>query len=275
MSLTMNIREVLNNIPQEARMRIAPTPSGFLHKGNVYNILLIGLLAKKTSAHLHLRIDDMDHTRYRPHYAQHLFDILNYFNIQWHSGPKNLCELEERLSQTKRFEHYKNILNSFADKLFWCECSRKDIDGEYTGTCLNNRRPINDCCIRVDLKEFNYPILWRKDQIPAYHLVNIIEDNEQQINYIVRGEDLIDSTNLQLKLANMYPELFRHFINATFYHHPLIYKDANHKLSKSNHDPGFDVHAKQKLKDAFFSEFTQWLGITEKFNDLDELANAL
>ncbi len=90
------------NIPNYKKTRIAPTPSGFLHLGNVLSFSITAALAKKHSAKILLRIDDLDRARANDQYLQDIFDTLNFLEIPWDEGPRNVNEFKNAYSQAHR-----------------------------------------------------------------------------------------------------------------------------------------------------------------------------
>lgn len=241
--------------------RIAPTPSGFLHLGNVFSFLKTKALAEKHGAKILLRIDDLDRERYRPEYVQDIFDTLDFLEIPIDLGPKNLQEFENEWSQIHRMEMYKGGLDRLRStgKLFACDCSRKKIQqldpsGYYLGQCLERRLSLEKAEVawRMDTSESDfvqfteYPdqkktalipqdsmfyVVRKKDGMPAYQLTSLLDDLHFGVDLIVRGNDLFPSTLAQLDLArNLGEEKFRHI---TFHHHSLIKSPKQEKLSKS------------------------------------------
>src|SRR5580698_8544901 len=71
------------------KTRIAPTPSGFLHLGNVLSFALTAGLARRSGASILLRIDDLDRERVSREYVEDIFDALNFLGIPWDEGPRN------------------------------------------------------------------------------------------------------------------------------------------------------------------------------------------
>ena len=67
--------------PKKIVTRFAPTPSGFLHLGNLYNLLLVERLAKQLGADLILRVDDLDRSRYRRKYAKDIFRMMRWLGV--------------------------------------------------------------------------------------------------------------------------------------------------------------------------------------------------
>lgn len=124
------------------KTRIAPTPSGFLHLGNVLSFAITAALARKVGASILLRIDDMDQERVNRHYVQDIFDTLQFLDIPWDEGPRNFAEYEKIYSQLHRMDLYRDALERLkaGGHVFACTCSRADIlrdnmDGVYPGTC--------------------------------------------------------------------------------------------------------------------------------------------
>src|ERR1700755_812419 len=108
------------------KTRIAPTPSGFLHLGNAYSFALTAALAEKYGAKILLRIDDLDRERVQKEYVQDIFDTLNFLELPWDEGPRNVMELERDWSQIHRMGLYKEALDLLREEgdLFACNCSR-------------------------------------------------------------------------------------------------------------------------------------------------------
>ncbi|MES2108653.1 MAG: glutamate--tRNA ligase family protein, partial [Bacteroidota bacterium] len=98
----------MSNSPHFHKTRIAPTPSGFLHVGNVLSFSITAALARKTGAKTLLRIDDMDQTRANARYIQNIFDTLNFLEIPWDEGPANADDFEKSYSQVHRLNLYND-----------------------------------------------------------------------------------------------------------------------------------------------------------------------
>ena len=83
---------------QKITSRIAPTPSGFLHVGNVYNFLLTYLFTRAFGGKLYLRIDDYDLPRYRRQYVENIFRVLDMLGIDFDGGPSGVGNLKPNLA---------------------------------------------------------------------------------------------------------------------------------------------------------------------------------
>ncbi|MGL4597636.1 MAG: glutamate--tRNA ligase family protein [Bacteroidia bacterium] len=235
--------------------RLAPTPSGLLHLGNAYSFLLTARLAHESQGSLLLRIDDLDNDRKRPAYLTDIFDSIAYLNIAIDRGPKSVLDFEANWSQTKRLVMYETALEKLVAEghVFACSCSRKQLITEPC-TCyakkLNLQTPdlawrmrvpentiisFSDArlgAVSLDLCEAlgNF-VVRRRDGIPAYQLVSLIDDLHFGINAVVRGEDLLHSTAAQIFLAQVLGE--KSFSENYFFHHDLIRNTNGEKLSKS------------------------------------------
>jgi glutamyl-tRNA synthetase len=255
----------LPSLPSPLRTRIAPTPSGLLHEGNLLNFMLIDLIAKAGDGNIRLRIDDLDAPRIKDEFVQDIFDKIQQLGITIDSGPTDPKDQSENYSQAGRLHLYNAAVIELTDKglLFACTCTRseireKDPSGRYIGTCADKGLPLDtsDSCLRlhtsdemiripewgrepieVDLdRTMPFPVIRRKDGLPSYQIASLVDDLEHGVNFIVRGMDLLPSSAIQLHLAALLerPE----FRKVAFFHHELEVDGRGEKLSKSNGTSG-------------------------------------
>jgi len=241
--------------------RIAPTPSGFLHLGNAVNFALISQLASRWGAEVALRIDDMDSSRARPEYVDDIFSALDWLGVAWTTGPRDRAEFEQDYSMADRTDYYRSqidLLKGAGLQVFACSCSRADLAASgglsCAGPCVSAdleletdrtalRLQIPDGTVveiggkPIDLAAAHGDVvLWRRDGLPAYHLVTVIEDRDLGVTDIVRGSDLLESSALHAWLA---PYLDApNVAQANYVHHGLITDDHGDKLSKSRLESG-------------------------------------
>lgn len=284
--------------------RIAPTPSGYLHLGNVLSFALTATLAKHSGARILLRIDDLDRERVKPEYVQDVFDTLRYLNIPWDEGPRNYHEYETRYSQTWRMHRYGEALQRLRANgwVFACRCSRADVWGRnsrgvYDGTCRDAELSLDEEGLnwRLDvaggaeapfrewsgrtLREalpdtMHYYVVRKRDGFPAYQLASLVDDEDFGVDLIVRGADLWDSTLAQHVLAGRLG--LQTFPRATFVHHELLMTAKNEKFSKSAGDTSIQYLRKHgKTKESIFNEIGPMVGLAEPVSDWEQLGNAL
>ena len=242
------------------KTRLAPTPSGYLHLGNILSFAITASLAHKTGAKILLRIDDADRERTNKLYIQDIFDTLNFLEIPWDEGPRNIQQYETEYSQLHRMDEYRKALQQLKEsgKVFACTCSRTDVlrlnaDSIYTGTCRDKNLPLDtpnagwrintDNLEEITVKtlegdvkttlppNMQYFMIKKRDGFPAYQLTSLIDDLHFGIDLVVRGDDLWPSTLAQLYTASILKQ--ESFLSTTFHHHPLIMDANGNKLSKS------------------------------------------
>ncbi len=243
--------------PQFNKTRLAPTPSGFLHLGNVLSFSITAALAKKSNAQTLLRIDDLDRARANPRYLRDIFDTLQFLDIPWNTGPRDAEEFNESYSQVYRMDKYQEALARLAEAkmVYACACSRKDLLTAGRCLCEEKHIPLNaedtswrlktrDCgeqtvrCLDGSLIHSELPedmhnfVVKKKDGFPAYQLASVIDDLFYGIDMVVRGQDLWESTLAQQVLAAMLGKA--RFSEITFLHHPLLAEPSGLKMSKSS-----------------------------------------
>jgi glutamyl/glutaminyl-tRNA synthetase len=246
------------------KTRFAPTPSGYLHLGNIFSFALTAALAEKSGAGIFLRIDDMDRERANPDYVRDIFETLHFLGLSWTEGPQNPQEQDEQYSQIHRLKLYDEALNKLRGSglVYACNCSRTQIqqhspEGIYPGTCrhkglsldaphvawrLNteNAEPVSVKTLDGTFLQATLPVqmqdvvIRKKDGFPAYQLSSIVDDVFFGIDLIVRGYDLWPSTLVQLYIASLLKE--EAFLNTHFFHHRLLLDEHQRKLSKSAGD---------------------------------------
>jgi glutamyl-tRNA synthetase len=242
------------------RTRIAPTPSGYLHLGNIFSFALTAQLAEQYGAHILLRIDDLDRERADEKYITDIFETLNFLQLPWDEGPSDEHEFLLAFSQYKRMHLYNEALEKLRmhDHVFACTCSRSEIlekstDGKYPGTCRHKHIALDAPNVNWRLKteqeiplrlktldgktmevklpaSMQYFVVRKKDSCPAYQLASLVDDVHFDVDLIIRGADLWESSIAQLYLASVLEA--NSFLTSTFHHHPLL-KDEGKKMSKS------------------------------------------
>ncbi len=282
------------------KTRIAPTPSGFLHLGNVLSFAITAVIAEKTNTKILLRIDDLDRDRVNKQYVQDIFNTLNFLEIPWAEGPRNYAEYESEYSQLHRMELYQAALQQLKDsgQVFACTCSRADVrrnnrDDIYPGTC-------RDEAISLDTKEASWRlktdsatsisvnalyggiietslpanmqdfIVRKKDGYPAYQLASVIDDLHFGVDLVVRGDDLWPSTLAQIYLSvQLKADAFQ---QCTFHHHGLLAEPSGKKLSKSAGDTSVKYlrESGKKAGDIYW-EIAKMLGFKEEASNWQEL----
>ncbi len=267
------------------RSRLAPTPNGYLHLGNIANFILTWATTRAMNGSLTLRLDDADFNRCKDEYIEDVFTTLNWLGLNFDHGPRNLKEYRESFSQSLKTKDYWQALQAQKIKnlLFVCDCSRKDIlsicpEGVYPQTCYHKNMsysPLNNAIrfktpgLNIDEPALNDLIIWRRENIPSYQLTSIFDDQKEGINHIIRGEDLLASTQCQQFLARHFD--FDQFSQAKIYHHPLMCSDQNQKLSKSKGAQSLrELRLGGLKKEEVFSQVAHFFQFSGEFKTLHD-----
>lgn len=241
------------------RGRLAPSPTGLLHRGHARTFAIAQQRAADGT--LILRNDDLDRARVRPEFVTAMLDDMQWLGLRWSEGP-DIGGPHAPYTQSERMPIYRTAFEQLkrAGHLFPCTCSRKDVltaagaphasedEPIYPGTCrarrdhpleVNWRFRVPDdetltftdghfgerrATAGVDFGDF---LVWRKDDLPSYQLACVVDDSLMQITEVVRGADLIASTFRQLLL-------YRALDSAppAFYHCPLVLDEGGRRLAK-------------------------------------------
>lgn len=232
------------------RGRIAPSPTGYLHVGHARTFWTAQERARSNKGSLILRNEDLDRERCKPEFLDAMFEDLRWFGLEWGEGPDCGGPFEP-YNQSERMPFYRRTLSRLIElgAVYPCTCSRKDIqaavtaphaaDDEaiYPGTCreqkeskIGTRRfswrfrvPDGETISFVDAslgpqqfiagKDFGDFVVWRPDDVPAYQLACVTDDDAMQITEVVRGADLLVSTARQLllyRVMRLSPPAFFH-----------------------------------------------------------------
>ena len=222
------------------RTRFAPTPSGYLHQGNLANALVNSWLARQLQGDMVLRMDSDDQFRIRPEYTEFIFESLRVLGIGYTLFAPDL---------ESRAEYLKSQLASIpGELLFACDCSRSSLIAQAC-TCVQQQKTwqpkVNALRLRLETdlvssvndaeynlhNQFGDVVLWRRDDVPSYHWANVIDDRDLAITHIVRGSDLQASSALHIHIARIIGAA--NVANASYQHHSLILSGSGKKLSKS------------------------------------------
>lgn len=271
---------------QFTRTRLAPTPSGYLHLGNVLSFALTAALARQSGARIMLRIDDLDRERTRAAYVADIFETLVYLDIPWDEGPMDYDAFETIYSQIHRMGLYRDALQQLRDSgaVFACDCSRSvlrhhDSAGVYTGRCKHRGLPLDGdgYCWRIDTGNAELPVDMRdfvvrkKNRMPAYQLASVVDDMHFGADLIVRGQDLVNSTAAQLFLAGKLG--YQWFRETTVVHHTLLMADEGEKLSKSAGATSIHYLRNEGYsKTAIYQAIGQMAGLQQSISSWEDLA---
>ncbi|RCH56210.1 tRNA glutamyl-Q synthetase [Mucilaginibacter hurinus] len=280
---------------QYTRTRIAPTPSGYLHLGNILSFALSASLAGKYGAKVLLRIDDLDRQRADIRYIEDIFETLNFLDIPWHEGPRDAAGHEEKYSQLHRMPYYRQALQQLAQNncVFACTCSRTQLKSAALCLCAAKKLPLdtegaswrlqtdNELILNIKTLTGNAPlhlptamqnfVVKKRDGFPAYQLTSVVDDLHYSTDLVIRGEDLWASTLAQHYLAAKLGTAA--FNQIAFYHHPLLMGPGGVKLSKSAGDTSVQYLRRQgKTAGEIYSMLSGMLNLGSGVTNWQQLA---
>jgi len=218
--------------------RFAPSPSGPLHVGNLRTALLAWLFARSAGASFLLRIDDLDAERSRVEHEVGQLEDLRSLGLDWDGEP-----LRQSTRIGRYADAYQRLSDAGLLYPCWCtraeirEAARAPhgfgVEGTYPGTCRaltaaerrSRERGSRPPAWRLDAGEHPVTVLdrlhgeqtavvddfvvWRGTPLdaagscPAYNLAAVVDDAEQQVGEVVRGDDLLATTPRQALLATL------------------------------------------------------------------------
>ena len=193
-----------------------------------------------------VRIDDLDTPRNRPGANQAILSCLERFGLEW-DGPIDY--------QSQHLDQYQAAIAQLSSQqqVYPCYCSRKQLNNhadQYPGFCRHHP-PETGAESALRLK--TYPgqisftdrlhglicedlaasqgdfVIQRKDRIFAYQLAVVVDDHRQQINQVVRGYDLLESTPKQIYLQQLLG-----YLQPNYLHVPILVDAQGQKLSKQS-----------------------------------------
>jgi glutamyl-tRNA synthetase/glutamyl-Q tRNA(Asp) synthetase len=214
--------------------RFAPSPTGYLHLGHVVNAIYVWGLARAAGGRVLLRIEDHDRLRCRPAYEAALLEDLDWLGFVPDEGRHPPARQSDRPDS---FEQALALLDR-RGLVYACECSRQRIGGKpYDGRCRDRglaREPGRGLRVCLDGEPSGDLLVRDRDGHWTYQFAVTVDDTNQGVTLVVRGQDLEDSTGRQVALAR----LLGRFTPPAFVHHPLIVDETGRKLSKSARDTG-------------------------------------
>ena len=233
--------------------RFAPSPTGPLHFGSLLAALASFLDARANQGKWLMRIEDLDPPREPAGSAELILQQLQDFGMNWD---------DEVLYQSARLGIYEEIVDQLQDKglAYPCDCTRpqiREMGLVYNGSCRERSTPPERpyaLRLKTEALEIGFDdkiqghfsqqleldagdfVIRRKDQLDAYQLAVVVDDEFQNITHVVRGWDLLDSTPRQIYLQRVlnYQEM-------SYIHIPIIVDEKGQKLSKQAFAPSIET----------------------------------
>lgn len=295
------------------RTRFAPSPTGYMHIGNLRTALYEFLIAKANQGIFVLRIEDTDMERFVEGATEIIMKTLETTGLIPDEGPGIGGDYGPYVQSERKDIYIKYAKELVAQgNAYYCFCTKERLDSlkteaggeviaKYDRHCLNlsqeeidknlesgmpyvirQKMPregsttFSDLVygdVTVDNAELDDQIIIKSDGFPTYNFCNVIDDHLMDITHVVRGSEYLSSA----PKYNLLYEAFGWDI-PVYVHCPPVMKDANNKLSKRKGDPSFeDLVAMGYLPEALLN-FIALLGWSpsdnQEFFNLQELIAA-
>ena len=289
---------------KKIRTRFAPSPTGFMHVGNLRTALYEYLIAKSMDGDFVLRIEDTDQERLVEGAVDVIYDTLDRVGLRHDEGP-DMGGAFGPYVQSQRRELYRPYAEQLVrdGKAYYCFCTKARLDslhgeeengfGGYDRHCrdlpqeevdrllslgtpyvIRQKMPIEGSTtfedavygsITIENAELEDQILLKSDGYPTYNFANVIDDHLMEITHVVRGCEYLTSTP---KYNLLYEALGWEI--PVYVHLPLIMgknEDGTvSKLSKRHGSTGFDDLVKEGYLPEVIINYIALLGWCPKDN---------
>ena len=277
--------EMEARIPRgKVRTRFAPSPTGYMHVGNLRTALYTWLIARHAGGTFILRIEDTDQGRLVEGATDVIYRTMTECHLNHDEGPDIGGPVAPYI-QSQRRDTYGKYARLLAEKggAYYCFCEKcaseedtgdfdraddpcRDLPLEDTlrraeagepyvirqripkeGTTTFHDAVFGD--ITVENSTLDDQVLLKRDGLPTYNFANVIDDHLMGITHVIRGSEYLSST----PKYNLLYQAFGWEI-PTYIHCPPVMKDAQNKLSKRNGDASYqDLRAKGYLSAAILN----------------------
>ncbi len=246
---------------QKTRTRFAPSPTGFIHLGNIRSALYPWAFARATGGDFILRIEDTDLERSTQAAVDVIIEGMSWLGLDFDEGP---------FYQMQRMERYKAVLAELqaAGHVYPCYMSVADLDAlrerqmaakekpRYDGTwrpaegktlpavpagvqpVLRFKNPQGGSVVwedkvkgRIEISndELDDLVIARPDGTPTYNFCVVVDDIDMAITHVIRGDDHVNNTPRQI---NIFQALGK--APPVYAHLPTVLNEQGEKMSKRN-----------------------------------------
>ena len=275
--------------PELVRVRIAPSPTGFLHVGNARAALFNWLFARHHDGVFIVRIDDTDMARSTVEFEEDALDGLRWLGLDWDEGV-GVGGPHGSYRQSDRIDHYRQVADHMVEQssAYLCFCTPDELAAKreqaqregrppgYDGTCRTidpseaARRRQGEAAnvrfavprpgvshfddlvrgaVRFDHDTIDDFVLLRSNGTPTYHLASTVDDVDYEISHVARGEDLLPSTPRHIMITEALGA-----VPPAYAHLPLLFGPDGRKLSKRHGDVSLRFYRQNGyLPDAMFN----------------------
>ncbi len=291
------------------RTRFAPSPTGYMHVGNLRTALYTWLIARKAHGTFIFRLEDTDQTRQVEGATELIFHTMTECGLTHDEGPDVGGPVGPYI-QTQRRGLYGKYAQLLVEKghAYHCFCEKAEEESEgfdraddpcrslapdQVRALLDEGKPyvirqkiphegsttfhdISFGEITVENATLDDQVLMKRDGLPTYNFANVVDDHLMGITHVVRGTEYLAS-------APKYDLLYQGFgwEVPTYVHCAPVMRDAQHKMSKRHGDPSYEDLKQQGYLTEAIVNYVALLGWSprgelaeQEFFTLDELVDA-
>lgn len=266
------------------RTRFAPSPTGYMHVGNLRTDLYTWLIARKAGGQFIFRLEDTDQTRQVEGATELIYRTMAECGLTHDEGPDVGGPVGPYI-QTQRRGLYGKFAELLVEKghAYYCFCEKAESEEDsgdfdraedpcrclsqqevaaqlaagkpyvirqkipHTGTTTFSDASFGE--ITVENSTLDDQVLMKRDGLPTYNFANVIDDHLMGITHVVRGSEYLSSS----PKYNLLYEAFGWEI-PTYIHCSPVMRDAQHKMSKRHGDPSYeDLKAQGYLTEAILN----------------------
>ena len=268
----------------KVRTRFAPSPTGYMHVGNLRTALYTWLIARNAGGTFILRIEDTDQGRLVEGATDVIYRTMAECGLNHDEGPDVGGPVAPYI-QSERRDTYGKYAELLVERggAYYCFCEKAESaedSGEFDraddpcrdlpldeakarvaagepfvirqripkeGTTTFHDASFGD--ITVENKTLDDQVLLKRDGLPTYNFANVIDDHLMGITHVVRGSEYLSSA----PKYNLLYEAFGWKV-PTYVHCSPVMRDAQHKMSKRHGDPSYeDLKAQGYLTEAILN----------------------
>ena len=254
----------------KTRTRFAPSPTGYMHVGNLRTALYTYLIARHDHGTFILRIEDTDQGRLVEGATDVIYRTMKECGLEHDEGPDVGGPVAPYI-QSERRDTYGKYAELLCERghAYYCFCEKTEsaedtgefereenpcrhltLDGAkariaagepyvirqripHEGTTTFHDTSFGD--VTVENKTLDDQVLLKRDGMPTYNFANVIDDHLMGITHVVRGSEYLSSAPKD----NLLYEAFGWEV-PTYVHCSPVMRDAQHKMSKRNGDPSYE-----------------------------------
>lgn len=246
----------MNHKQQPARVRFAPSPTGYLHLGGARTALYDYLLARQTGGAFVLRIEDTDQKRYVPQAEEEFKNALHWLGLNWDEGPDTggpFSPYRQSLRKDIHLDFAKELITR--DKAYYCFCSQERLDRVREKQTARNENPRYDgTCRQLAAEEAAARVAAGEEHVIRF---KTLQEGTVICRDLLRGEIRVDAATLDDMILVKSNGLAVYHLAAMVDDHLM---GITHVIRGAEWLPTFPLH--KLLYDAFGWEEPIWIHLS-------------